>query len=242
MAINESKQRLEFGGFNWVSAFFGWLVAMAVSALVTALLAAAGATVALTNGVSAATNNVTSSGVISAILLLLGMALAYYAGGYVAGRMSRFDGGRQGLGAWIFGIVAAVVLAIAGLALGANYNLLQQLNLPRIPVDEGTLTTGGIVTLLLGLGVTLISAIAGARAGEAYHRRVDSVGAAELDEPNYQPVETSRPVAATQREEEMDYREEPVARETGYTRRDAQPTFGERIERTERRVRDRNRR
>lgn len=242
MAINESKQRLEFGGFNWVSAFYGWLVAMAVSALVTALLTAAGASVALTDGVSAVAGNVASFGATSVILLLLGLALAYYAGGYVAGRMSRFDGGRQGLGVWIFGIVAAVVLAIAGVILGANYNLLQQLNLPRIPVSEGALTAGGIVTLLLGLGVTLVSAVAGARVGEAFHRRVDSVGAVELDEPNYEPVETVRPVAASQREEEVDNREEPVRREPGFTRRDAQPTFGERIERVERNDQNRKRR
>ena len=103
MAINESKQRLEFGGFNWVSAFYGWLVAMAVTALLTALLAAGGASVALTQGVNAITENVTGAGLLSALLLLLAMAVAYYAGGYVAGRMSRFDGGRQGVGVWNLG-------------------------------------------------------------------------------------------------------------------------------------------
>jgi hypothetical protein len=228
MAINESKQRFEFGGFNWVSAFYGWLVAMAITALLTALFAAAGASVALTEGVSTITNNSAGVGIVSAILLLLGMAIAYYAGGYVAGRMSRFDGGRQGAGVWVMGIVAAVVLAMAGLLFGANYNLLQALNLPRIPVDEGALTAGGLTTLLLGLAVTFASAVAGARVGEAYHRRVDLVGAMDMDESTYEPVETVRPVEATEREEEPVMRREP-----GFSRRE-QPTFGERIERTER--------
>ena len=236
MAINESKQRLEFGGFNWVSAFYGWLVAMAVTALLTALLAAGGASVALAQGVNAITENVTGAGLLSALLLLLAMAVAYYAGGYVAGRMSRFDGGRQGVGVWVMGILAAIVLAIAGAVLGSNYNLLQALNLPRIPVGEGALTTGGITTLLLGLAVSFAAAVAGARVGEAYHRRVDQAGTADLDEATYRPVETARPVQATEREEEPAMRREP-----GYTRRDAQPTFGERIERTERTDR-RNRR
>ena len=208
---------------------------MAVSALSIALLSAAGASVALTQGVNAITENAAGTGLLSAILLLLAMGVAYYAGGYVAGRMSRFDGGRQGVGVWVMGILAAIVLAIAGVVLGSNYNLLQALNLPRIPVGEGALTTGGIATLLLGLAVTLGGAIAGARVGEAYHRRVDQAGT-DIDEATYRPVETVRPVAATEREEEPVMRREP-----GYTRRDAQPTFGERIERTERTDR-RNRR
>ena len=34
---------------------------------------------------------------VAAIVLVAVLALAYYTGGYVAGRMSRFDGARQGL-------------------------------------------------------------------------------------------------------------------------------------------------
>ena len=61
--------------------------------------------------------------------------------------MSRFNGPRQGLGVWLIGLIVTVVLAVAGVLLGAEYNVLSQLNLPRIPVDEGTLTTGGLIAL-----------------------------------------------------------------------------------------------
>src|SRR4051794_12282209 len=33
-----ARQRDEFGGFNWGSAFFGWLVAVGLGALLTAIL------------------------------------------------------------------------------------------------------------------------------------------------------------------------------------------------------------
>ena len=56
--------------------------------------------------------------------------------------MSRFDGGRQGFGTWAIGLIVTIVLAVAGVVFGSKYNVLEQLNLPRIPVDEGTLTTG----------------------------------------------------------------------------------------------------
>jgi hypothetical protein len=69
-----------------------------------------------------------------------------------------------------------VVLAVAGVLLGAEYNVLSSLNLPRIPVDEGSLTTGGLIALAAVLVGTLLAAVAGGKAGTHYHRKVDRVG------------------------------------------------------------------
>ena len=65
--------------------------------------------------------------------MLVVLVVSYFAGGYVAGRMSRFDGARQGLGVWLVALIVTVVLAVAGAVLGGEYNVLSQLNLPRIP-------------------------------------------------------------------------------------------------------------
>ena len=54
--------------------------------------------------------------------------------------------------------------------------MLEQLNLPRIPVDEGTATTAGIITLVAILLVTLLGAVLGGKLGDRYHRRVDRAG------------------------------------------------------------------
>jgi uncharacterized membrane protein YfcA len=102
--------------------------------------------------------------------------LAYLAGGYVAGRMARFDGARQGLATWLIGLIVVLLLAALAWMLGAQYNVLQQLNLPRIPVDEGTATTAGIITLVAILVVTLLGAVLGGKLGERYHRRIDRAG------------------------------------------------------------------
>ena len=74
---------------------------------------------------------------------------SYFGGGYVAGRMSRFDGARQGIGAWLIGLVVTVVLAAAGALLGAEYNVLEQLNLPALPVGDAELATGGAMALAI---------------------------------------------------------------------------------------------
>jgi hypothetical protein len=175
-----ARQRDEFGGFNWGSAFFGWLVAIGLGALLTALLAAAGTAIGLTSvGESDAEANAETIGIGGGILLLLVAMIAYYAGGYVAGRMSRFDGARQGFGVWIFGLLVTVAIAAAGWLLGSEYNVLDQLNLPRIPVNAGDLTTGGLIALAAIVLGTLIAAIGGGKVGQRYHNKVDRAGFGE---------------------------------------------------------------
>ena len=177
-----ARQREEYGGINWGSAFFGWLTAIGIAALLTAILSAAGTAVGLTEtspsqASGQAADNAGTVGIVGAIVLLLILGVAYYAGGYVAGRMSRFDGPRQGLGTWLIGLIVTVVLAVAGVLLGAKYNVLSQLKLPRIPVDEGSLTTGGLIALAAIVAVTLLAAIAGGKQGTHYHRKIDRTGA-----------------------------------------------------------------
>jgi hypothetical protein len=105
------RQREEFGGFSWGSAFFGWLVAVGMAALLTALLSAAGAAIGL-----ASTSEQEAAGAADTI------------------------------------------------------------GIPRIPIDEGTVTTGGLIALATVVAATLLAAIAGGKAGTHYHRKIDQVG------------------------------------------------------------------
>jgi hypothetical protein len=171
----QRRQREAYGGLHWGSAFFGWLVAVGIAVLLTALLSAAGAAVGLTHS---STQDASTVGIVSGVLLLLVLLVAYYSGGYVAGRMSRFAGVRQGLGVWIVGLAVTIVLAVAGALLGAKYNVLSQLNLPRIPIDEGSLTTGGLIALAAIVVGTMLAAVAGGKAGTHFHRKVDRAGLA----------------------------------------------------------------
>lgn len=103
--------------------------------------------------------------------------VAYYCGGYVAGRMARFAGVKQGIAVWIWAVVIAVVVAIVAAIAGSQFNILGQLNsFPRIPIDEGTLTVTGIVTVVIVAVISLLGAILGGLGGMRYHRKVDRVG------------------------------------------------------------------
>ena len=172
-----ARQHEEFGGINWGSAFFGWLVAVGMAAILIGLLSAAGAAFGLGDVSDAeAEANADTIGIVGGTLLILVLGAAYYCGGYVSGRMSRFDGGRQGLAVWALGVGVTVVLALAGVLFGAEYNVLEQLNLPRIPIDEGSLTAGAAVALAAVVLATLLAAMGGGKSGERYHQRVDRVG------------------------------------------------------------------
>ena len=175
-----ARQRDEYGGINWGAAFFGWLVAVGLGAILIGLVAGAGAAVGLTQfSASDAKGNAGTIGLGGAIAALIVLMIAYYAGGYVAGRMSRFDGARQGAGAWVVGLVVTVILGVLAAIFGSKYNVLGQLNLPRIPLSGETLTTGGIIALLVILAGTLFAAMAGGKVGERYHRRIDRVAVAD---------------------------------------------------------------
>ena len=107
--------------------------------------------------------------------MLVIIFVAYLAGGYVAGRMARFNGVKQGVGVWLWAIIIAVVVAVLSLIAGAQFNILGSLTgFPRLPVNEGQMTTGGIIVAILVVAVALVGAILGGLAGMRFHRRVDS--------------------------------------------------------------------
>jgi hypothetical protein len=166
------RQRDEFGGINWGAAFFGWIVAIGLGVLLTAIVSAAGAAIGLTDQ-STAKANADTIGIVGGALLIAIAVIAYYAGGYVAGRMSRFDGARQGFGVWLFGLVVTLLVAAAGAILGDQYNVFEQLNLPRIPVSTSDLTTGGAIALAAIVLGSLLAAVVGGKVGQRYHRKVD---------------------------------------------------------------------
>jgi hypothetical protein len=177
VADARALQRERFGGADGSAIFFGWLSAIGLAALLLAVVAAAGTRLGFAENVTSrdVTSNAGTIGIGGAIVLTAILIIAYAAGGYVAGRMARFDGAYQGLRVWLMGIIATIAAGVAAWIGGSQYNIYERLNLPRIPIDEGDVTTGAIITLAVVLVGTLLASVAGAKAGERYHLRVDRV-------------------------------------------------------------------
>jgi hypothetical protein len=174
------REKEEFGGMKFGSAFFGWLCAMGMTVLLTALVAGAGAALGLGAQVDpeqVAQENADTIGIVGLVAVAVILLISYYCGGYVAGRMARFSGLKQGVAVWLWAIVVAIVVAIVAAIGGAQWNILANVNsFPRLPFSEGELTTVGIITAIGALLISLLGAILGGLAGMRYHRKVDKVG------------------------------------------------------------------
>jgi hypothetical protein len=176
-----AREKEAYGGVKIGAAFFGWLTAMGMAVLLTALVAGTGTAIGLGAGVTepddVPAQTADAIGIVGVILALLIVMLSYYCGGYVAGRMARFSGAKQGIAVWLWALIIAIVVAVIGGVLGAQFNVLQQLNaFPRIPVNEGDLGIAGIITAVVIALASLAGAILGGIVGVRYHRKVDKAG------------------------------------------------------------------
>jgi hypothetical protein len=175
-----ARQREKYGGLNWGAAFFGFLVAVGMAAILLGLLSAAGAAFGFTDmSQSSANANAETIGLVGGILLIAVVVIAYWFAGYVSGRMSRFDGSRQGAGAWVIGLLVTIALGLAGWFFGPDWNVFDKLGLPNVPIDNGTLTGGAAIAGVAVLLLSLLAAMAGGKAGERYHRKIDRFAVAD---------------------------------------------------------------
>ena len=165
-----------YGGFYWGSDFIGFAVATfftivflgIVGAIVGAVGYQLGAPVPKWGGAISSTTQNLGIGALAGSLIAV--FLAYFIGGYTAGRMARFDGAKNGFGVWLWTIIVAILLGIAGAVLGSTFNVANQLHLT---VNKTQLTTAGGISLAITLLVMLIAAVLGGRTGERYHRAID---------------------------------------------------------------------
>ncbi|EMY33980.1 hypothetical protein D477_012081 [Arthrobacter crystallopoietes BAB-32] len=175
------NQREAYGGVKIGSAFFGWLSAAALTVLLFSVVAGAVAAFGFNTGAlpqdprSLATDN-SSLGITAIVVSLVLLLIAYFGGGYVAGRMARFDGLRQGLAVWVWGIVMAALAAVIGLATGGLDIIGTVTGSEAVTSMLQDLTVPGLVALGVVLVVTLIGALLGGLTGMRYHRRVDRAG------------------------------------------------------------------
>ncbi len=179
-ATEEREDRLRdmYGGVDWLASFLGFVFAGvlgALFALVTGLvLAPLGFSLNLGGEIGAA---VITGLVLMAVLVFL----TYFCGGYVAGRLARFDGGRNGMMLLLWTLVAALLAALAG---GIFSNFLPAVFSEGIQnfIQNGVLATignlsrlglAGILIFIGALLVALLGGYLGGRLGSRYHAEID---------------------------------------------------------------------
>jgi len=169
------RERDEYGGIKFGVAFFGWLSATGL----TVILGAVAVAVFSAFGLDDAKDVTFGAALSGAIVVVAILFVAYLAGGYVAGRMARFAGLKQGLAVWIWGIVVAGVLVIVGAVAGPRFDLLSTAGIvPQIRFGD-TAAWGTALTIAALVVAALLGALLGGVAGMRFHRRVDRVGRAD---------------------------------------------------------------
>ena len=167
-----AREKEAYGGMKFGVAFFGWLTATGLAVILSALAAAVFSAL----GYRADAQSLQTASFAGAITLVVVLFIAYLAGGYVAGRMARFSGAKQGVAVWLWALIVTIIVTIIGLIAGNNVDLLGNLNsFPRLPFGSN-MTVVGVISAVVLLAVTLIGAVLGGLAGMRFHRRVDRAG------------------------------------------------------------------
>ncbi|HEY3510048.1 MULTISPECIES: hypothetical protein [Kribbella] len=168
---------LSYRGFKFGAAFFGWLITISMSVLLLAAVSAAafGTAQVLDYTTSDAKAQPGAASITAAAVTIFMLTLAFYTGGYVAGRLARFDGGRQGFGVWMIAVLVGAVAGGLTWFLDNQYDVFGNLHRPSVALSDNTLLLGSAAAAAALLVLTLIAAIIGGKSGRRYHDRIDEL-------------------------------------------------------------------
>ena len=179
-AVEEREDRLRdmYGGVDWLASFLGFVFA----ALVAVLFSLVAGLVLAPWGFSLNLGGEIGAAVITGLVLVaLLIFLTYFFGGYVAGRLARFDGGRNGAMLLLWTLAAALLAALVGgifssflpASISGNVrDFIQNNALSTI----GNLAQLGLVGILVAIGAVLVALLGGflgGRLGSRYHSEID---------------------------------------------------------------------
>lgn len=171
-----SPLRRRFGGGDIVASLLGMLTALGAIVLLAALFAAGAANVDLQINLLNQDGALDEVEVVGAIAAAAVIFVSFLLGGIAAGRIARYDGGMNGVGAALWFLLLLAVFAALGAWVGEEYNAFAAADLPnwvaQIDVDE--VTAAAIVMSIVSILVMFAGGYLGGRIGESYHRRVDA--------------------------------------------------------------------
>ena len=179
-ATEEREDRLRdmYGGVDWLASFLGLVFALVLGAVFSAV---AGLVLVPFDITPALSGGQIGASVITGLALLgVLIFLTFFFGGYVAGRLARFDGGRNGamVVVWMFIVIVILALAAAifsGFLPAGIAEILVSL-LDRVVSTADSLAGAGVVGLVTAAAALLLALLGGSlggRLGSRYHTEID---------------------------------------------------------------------
>lgn len=170
--------RDRFGGVDTAAALMGMFTALGVLVFLGALITAGGGALEYQLNVFDLEGNAQEITIVGMVVAALVVLAAFFVGGIAAGRIARYDGGKNGIASALWALLLIAVFAALGVFLGAEYNAFQRAGLPdwfsQIRRGSGEATTLGIIAAAISVALMFLGGYLGGRIGEAYHRRVDA--------------------------------------------------------------------
>lgn len=165
-----------FGNADLLASLVGMLAGLGTLVLLSALIAAGAGGIDYQLNVLNEEGTLDESSVIGLVVAALVVFASFIVGGFAAGRMARYNGGMNGLGAGLWMLLLIAIFAALGAWVGAEYNAFNRVDLPNwfAQVDVDDLTAMAAVASAVLVVVTLLGGYIGGRLGETYHRRVDA--------------------------------------------------------------------
>jgi hypothetical protein len=174
--FREARLREAYGGVDWLASFIGSVFALVCGGI---LLSFSGYLLGFLGFTLNREQPFTLDTALIAGLVVIGLVLflAYFLGGYVAGRLARFDGGRNGAATVLWGILLYFIFALFGTFLpGPLSELLQGFGRNSVQPAIASLTEAGLAGLGIVIGALLLELLGGflgGRLGNSYHTRID---------------------------------------------------------------------
>jgi len=165
-----------YGKTDLVASIVGMFAGLGVLVFLGALIAAGAGGLEYQLNIITEEGSLDEASVIGLIVAAIVVFASFVVGGFAAGRMARYNGGVNGLGAGLWLILLVAIFAALGAWVGTEYNAFNQLNLPNwfAQVDVDDLTAMAAVASVVLVVATLAGGYLGGRLGETYHRRVDA--------------------------------------------------------------------
>jgi MFS family permease len=164
-----SAARDRFGGIDIPASLVGMLTALSTTLILAGLIGAALGAVDYQSGLEGDAEDIALWSMIGGVAVLF---VAYFIGGWAAGRMARYDGARNGFATGVWTLVFGAILAGLGAWIGSDYDVFRNVELPQW-FSTDAFTTRAIITGIAAIAAMFLGGIIGGLWGERYHRRAD---------------------------------------------------------------------
>jgi hypothetical protein len=171
--MREARLREIYGGVDFLASFIGCVFALVCLGVLLSFSALVLGFLGLT--LNLGDQEIDATIIPSLVVIGLVLFVAYFSGGYVAGRLSRFDGGRNGAATVLWGILLSVLLALFGSILPVLQFVQEFAQASLLPAISG-LVEAGVLGLVIVIGALLLEVLGGflgGRLGNSYHTRID---------------------------------------------------------------------